>query len=338
MPQDLVLLTGATGFVGFGVLLELLEQKYRVRLAVRSQSRFELVKTALARTKHASAASELEFSVVPDMAVSRAFDESAKGVRFIVHVASSIPAAFADYQKELIDPAVNITTTVLETALQEPSVKKVVITSSVAAVLPDVPEGPFDADTVVPDPEGPFTHPFYAYVASKKLALSATRKFIAGKKPQFDIVNVMPTFVIGPNGMARTKEEYKVGSNAIVLSPLLGLQFPEPRPSSACHVDDVALVHVNALKPEFSGHRNFGVGYNGLDGVEWEAIDEIARRRLPDLVEKGVLPLGGTVAGPKLPFDGSKTEKAMGLKFKSLEDMVVDLGRDYARVAAQESA
>lgn len=338
MSQDLVLLTGATGLVGFRILTELLEQDYKVRLAVRAESKVAALKSALLRTKHAAQENELEFSIVPDMAVSGAFDESVKGgVKFIVHVASPIPAPSDDYEATLIRPAIDTTLTILHSALKEPSVKKVIITSSVAAVIPDMPVEPFDADTVEPDPQGPFTHPFWSYAASKKLALNATRKFIAEQSPRFDVVNVMPSFVIGPNGFAASREEYVLGSNRIALSPLLGLTYPEPRPGFACHVDDVAVVHVAALRSDVSGHHNFGVTYNGPDGIEWDAVVEIVKKRLPGLVEKGVFPLGGRVEAQKVPFDARKTEKILNIKFKTFEDMVVDLASDFARVVAKSS-
>jgi nucleoside-diphosphate-sugar epimerase len=335
MSQDLVLLTGATGLVGFRVLTELLDRQYKVRLALRSEPKIKAIEEALP-SKYA-AVHELEFIIVPDMAVDHAFDDAVKGVKYIVHVASPKADPSDDLEATLIKPAINTTLSILNSASKEPSVKKVVITSSVAAVLPTVPKV-FDADNVEPDPQGPWTHPFSAYVASKKLALSATRRFIADNNPAFDIINVMPSFVIGPNGFAKGKEEYEQGSNRPALAPLRGVQFPEPRPGFVCHVDDVAFVHVAALNPEISGHRNFGVTYDGPNSIEWDTAVDIVKRRLPELVERGVFPLGGTVVTQKVPFEASKTERALGIKFKSFEDMIVDVANEFARVVSETPA
>ncbi|KIW69903.1 hypothetical protein PV04_02220 [Phialophora macrospora] len=337
MSHNLVLLTGATGLVGFRVLTELLERQYKVRLAVRSEAKIKAIEEALA-SKYAAAVHELEFIIVPDMVVDHAFDDAVKGVKYIVHVASPMAVPSDDLETTLVKPAINTTVSILISALTEPGLKKMVITSSVAAVLPTAAPKVFDADNVEPNPQGPWTHTFSAYVASKKLALSATRRFIADSDPHFDIINIMPAFVIGPNGFARGKEDYEQGSNRAALAPLRGVEFPEPRPGIVCHVDDVAFVHVAALDPEISGHRNFGVAYNGPDGIEWDAAIEIVKRRLPELVERGVFPLGGTVVTQKVPFDASKTERALGIKFKTFEDMIVDVANEFARVVSEVSA
>jgi hypothetical protein len=56
---------------------------------------------------------------------------------------------------------------------------------------------------------------------------------------------------------------------------------------------------------------------------------------LPELVERGVFPLGGTVVTQKVPFEAPKTERALGIKFKSFEDMIVDVATEFARVVSE---
>ncbi|KAJ9605711.1 hypothetical protein H2200_009560 [Cladophialophora chaetospira] len=335
MAQDLVLLTGATGFVGFRILAELLDQNYKVRLAVRSDSKIDAIKTALPSKYDAD---ELEFTIVPDLAVANAFDSALKGVKYIIHVAAPGPGPSDDYEATMVKPSINATLSILNSALQSPAVKKVVITSSVAAVMPSEPKV-FDADNILPDPEGPYTHPFWAYCASKQLALSATRRFIAEKNPHFDVISVMPSFVLGPNGFAKGKEDYTEGgaSNRNGLASLLGIMLDEPRPGIVCHVDDVAVVHVKALNAEVKGHQNFGVTFDGPNVIEWNDAQGIVKKKLPELVEKGVFPLGGNVVSPPLPYVAAKTEQALGIKFKSFEEMIVDLASAYARIVSEKS-
>lgn len=56
-------------------------------------------------------------------------------VDYVIHVASPFHFKIADYQKDLYEPAINGTKGILKEALCEKSVKRVVITSSFAAVI-----------------------------------------------------------------------------------------------------------------------------------------------------------------------------------------------------------
>ena len=56
------------------------------------------------------------------------------GVDYIIHIASPFHFNVTDYNKEFYEPAIQGTTGILEEAIKEKSVKRVVITSSFAAV------------------------------------------------------------------------------------------------------------------------------------------------------------------------------------------------------------
>jgi nucleoside-diphosphate-sugar epimerase len=116
------------------------------------------------------------------------------------------------------------------------------------------------------------------------------------EKPHFDVINVLPTFVIGKKQLATTKEEISSarGSNALALGPIFGVQNPAGAPSVTVHVDDVAYVHVAALHPNIEGSQNFGVNWNGIKGVNWDDAIDIVRRHFPKEVESGLFPLGGS--------------------------------------------
>lgn len=72
------------------------------------------------------------------------FDDVVKGADFVLHTASPFFTETSDPQKDLIDPAVKGTTTVLHSA-GKAGIKRVVLTSSVAGqhdVLVHVPAQP----------------------------------------------------------------------------------------------------------------------------------------------------------------------------------------------------
>ncbi|KAI1618580.1 hypothetical protein EDD36DRAFT_35795 [Exophiala viscosa] len=266
MTGELVLLTGGTGHLGYRTLVEALSKGYRVRAAVRSEAKAAGIKSAKSTQPYLN---QLTFVTVPNIETDGAFDDAVKDVDYIVHLASPLANPTDDDEKNIIQPAIRGTLSILYSALKHPSVKKVVITSSVAAVLPVEPK-PFDADSVQPDPQGPYPDTFTAYSASKKFALNRTRDFIAKEKPQFSIINVMPTFVVGKNELSTTPEAVNDGSNRLALVPILGVNNPDSVPSFVCHVDDVAFVHVAALDPKVKGNHNFGVNYPQREAVSVE--------------------------------------------------------------------
>jgi uncharacterized protein YbjT (DUF2867 family) len=88
MAGELVFITGATGFVGFAVLREVLRGGYLVRISVRRPSQVEEIKSHHLISPFSS---KISFVVVPDITASGAFDSALEGVTYILHIASPLP-------------------------------------------------------------------------------------------------------------------------------------------------------------------------------------------------------------------------------------------------------
>ncbi|KAG8892226.1 methylglyoxal reductase (NADPH-dependent) gre2, partial [Tulasnella sp. 408] len=132
--MTLVLVSGINGFVAVEVLVSLLKRGYDVVGTIRSES-----KTAFLRNKFKDAvdSGKLKFAIVPDITVPGAFDEVLKQYQFdvVLHTSSPFYLNAKDVEKELLDPAIKGTKGILESIEKvAPSVKQVVITSSLAAV------------------------------------------------------------------------------------------------------------------------------------------------------------------------------------------------------------
>jgi nucleoside-diphosphate-sugar epimerase len=132
MSNSLVLITGASGFIGSHVTRLALEAGHRVRLTIRRAAQQD--KLAALFAKHAD---QLEFVVVPDFTKPNAFDTALQGgVEHVIHLASPMPGKGNDFKTDYVDPAVQGTLILLEAANSVPSIKRILVTSSILALIP----------------------------------------------------------------------------------------------------------------------------------------------------------------------------------------------------------
>ena len=134
-PLRHVFLTGANGFVGSHILAQLLQRpSIQIRAAVRSKAKADQV-----RSDFPHASSRLSFAIVPDITASDAFDHAFANADppfdAVIHTASLFAFGNVASNIEFLDPAVKGTTEILRaTKALAPEVKRVIITSSFAAV------------------------------------------------------------------------------------------------------------------------------------------------------------------------------------------------------------
>lgn len=344
---ELVFITGGTGHIGFKTIVLALKAGYEVRAAVRSEGKGNQVLQA-ASIKSLNPGSRLSFVVVPDLMAEGAYDEAIKGAKYIIHQASPIVMKNEikpeEYQSVLIEPAVAATTSILTAAKKTTGILRVVITSSVVALIPakyffseDSPKGQiFNEQSTTPFDNGPYPSDFHAYNASKVAALQATNDFIAREKPSFDIVNIAPSFVIGKNELATDVKDFMLGTNAVAWGVVLGNKSTDPVTGTSVHVDDVAYLHVKALSKIIPAGLYIAES-EGVEGTVWESTLDIVAKHFPKAVKKGVLPNNGTVVTRKLPIDASKTERTFGMKFLSYEEQVKSIGRHYLELLGENN-
>jgi nucleoside-diphosphate-sugar epimerase len=127
MAGELIFITGATGFVGSATALAALKAGYRLRVCVRKAS--EKLQALLSEYSE-----QVEYVTIPDLTEETAFQGKLNGVDYILHLASAVPRG-AD-KKDYFIPAVKGTTVLLKEAASVASIKKVVVTSSRAALIP----------------------------------------------------------------------------------------------------------------------------------------------------------------------------------------------------------
>lgn len=333
MSRELNLITGASGHLGLRTVLDALKANYHVRAAVRSQAKADAILAAPSIAALAPG-SALSFAIVPDISAPNAFDDAVKDVNAIIHTASPL-AVGEDYERDIIEPAIKGTMAILSAAKKTPTVRRVVMTSSIVAVMPWADffaveaERVYTADDTTPSPSGPYGHPFEAYAASKVQSLSLTNEFLKREKPHFDVVNVMPGFFIGKNELITEAKDMMSGTNSVAFAMIMGRKNDFASPGTQVHVNDVAKVHVLSLSKDVRGNQNFGIQSGGVDGNAWGDAIGIVKKRFPEAVEDGRLPADGWQASKRVRYDTSETEKVLGIKFQSYEDAVVGLVEQY---------
>ncbi len=204
-----VMVTGATGYVAGWLVKRLLEEGLTVHAPVRDPSNPDKLKYL--NELAVSTPGEIKFFKA-DLLDQGSYAEAMQGCQIVFHTASPFTLEVRDPQKELIDPALLGTRNVLEEATKTPSVKRVVLTSSCAAIYGD------NAD-IEETPDGVFTEEIWntssslqhnAYSYSKTVAEQEAWK-IAKIQDQWDLVTINPSLVIGPGiNPLGTSESFKM--------------------------------------------------------------------------------------------------------------------------------
>jgi dihydroflavonol-4-reductase len=191
-----VMITGATGYVAGWIVKKLLDKGLTVHAPVRDPENAQ--KLQYLNKIAEDAPGTIKFFKA-DLLDEGSYAEAMAGCQIVFHTASPFKIDVADPQQELIDPAKLGTRNVLEEVNRSPSVERVVLTSSCAAIYGD------NAD-LQKTQNGIFTegiwntssslqHQPYSY--SKTIAEKEAWK-INEKQDRWELVTVNPTLVIGP--------------------------------------------------------------------------------------------------------------------------------------------
>lgn len=289
----LLLVTGASGFIGAETIVQALDKGYRARLAIRRPEQADELRARFADTGRVD---QLEFAVVPAIDDKEALKPALSGVDYVLHIASPMPSPNADLQTGYVQPAVRGTAAVLEVAATVSSIKRVIITSSFYALAPmDIHERPgFEiqeganpsivVDLDAPSPPAPYTD-LYKYHISKVLAHRHALEFAATQKPAFDVLTVHPYYVIGHDrALHRDSKTGAPQHRPVPLFYTLSLQQETPLLSSAyADVRDVAAMEVGAItvkniKPRGEITEVLALGPR----VTWAQIRDFVKTKYPD--------------------------------------------------------
>ncbi|KAI9159149.1 NAD dependent epimerase dehydratase [Paramyrothecium foliicola] len=314
MAKDILFITGATGFIGAWVALASLKAGYRVRLSVRRSEQIETLQKRF--SEHAG---NIEFVLIPDFTAPNAFAEGIAGAGYVIHVASPMLGKGSDFKRDFVAPAVTGTISVLNTAKTTPSVKRVLVMSSILAILPlGILEGkdeshPTDFDENLELPDGP-EGAGRKYQGSKILAHKATEKWVIENQPGFPVLTFHPTFVIGPSLSQKTPGEID-DINKFFLDTVRSGDIVIP--SIFVDVRDVAEAFIKGLDSKVSQWQTFPLSTN--PPLSWDDIAIKVQALYPNAGFKLKSPIP---AGPAMQPSTEAAESILGLKWTSQEEMI----------------
>lgn len=340
-PPNKVLVTGANGFVAMWIVRDLLEHGYSVRGTVRSVEKGEYPKNYFANY-----ASKFEVIVVEDMTKEGAFNEAVKGVEAIVHTASPISVNWVRVE-DVIDPAVKGTTRLLQSALKYGHfVKRIVYTSTGAAVRPETRES--STFTVFTEEDwnvraieilkeqGDKTSAATAYHASKTLAEQSAWKFVKDHSDEisWDLTALNIPLTLGPpihdvTDPSSLKSSMRWFYNNVV-DPVKSVEEGNSLTGHPwADVRDVAKGHRQALEKEEAGSERI------IIAGPWTARQvfiDTANALEPAPKLSRPLPKGDPGSSYPAPhgYDASKSRRILGLEYHSLTETTRDVLLDFA--------
>lgn len=331
--SECVFVTGATGFIGAHCVGILLDRNYRVKAHSRSMEKFLKLKSSVPSCKEHL----VEPAIGSDITNYEELAKLMKDCTGVIHLASPFKFAVENYVNDLLVPALKGTEAVMKAAHDNSSIKRVVLTSSFAAVY-DASEGNQPGVVLNEENFSPLTwedgattkDPAVAYRVSKTISENLAWNFMETHSPGFDLVVLCPTMVFGPLYSTKLISDLKElnFSNQIIMKLLDSPSGEIPPTKNPVWVDvrDLAEYHVSALIKAEASNQRFLISAGEYDNQE---IVDLLREHFLD--ESAIrIPVGipgQRISGTHYTTDSSKGEKLLQVPYRSLKSSVVDLSK-----------
>lgn len=236
--RERVLVTGISGFIGLHCAKELLKKGFEVRGSVRNMKKADEVLMTLAAAS--VDAQNLTF-VQLDLTSDKGWNKATEGCDYMMHIASPFTIANPKTEEEMITPAVEGSLRALRAA-ESAGVKRVVVTSSIVAMMGSMKTGTFGPS----DWTNSNSSKISTYTKSKTLAERAAWDFMQNlpASSTMELVTVNPGGVFGPPLGANI-----TGQTMAIVDQMLNGKLPLIPNIAIPMVDvrDLAVLHVQAM-------------------------------------------------------------------------------------------
>jgi nucleoside-diphosphate-sugar epimerase len=332
-----VLVTGANGYVASWLVKKLLTEGITVHAAVRNPKKKEKIIHLVNLAN--SLPGNIRF-FESDLLNEGSYQEAMEGCELVYHTASPFITDVKDAERDLLIPAEKGTENVLNSAKVVQSVKRVVVTSSCAAMYTDAidtinsPKGRIDEDVW----NETASKDYQPYMFSKTLAEKKAWE-IAKSQSNWDLVTINPSFVMGP----ALNAAYTTSESINVLKMFASGEMKNGAPKmgvGVVDVRDVAEAHYNAgFMPEANGrYLTSAHNTNFLEmaltlNEKFGSSYPLPKKALP----KWLLMLIGPMVNPlfsrkfikkniniEWKADNSKIKNQLGIEFKPLQETMED--------------
>lgn len=322
--MNTILVTGASGYIASWIVKLLLEQGETVHGTVRSLKNKDKISHLL---ELQSKYPDRFFLFEAGLLNKESYRQAMKGCSIVMHTASPfVISKIKDAQQELIRPALEGTHNLLSLANEFPEVKRIVVTSSVAAIYSDATDIRQTKNQIFTEDSWNTAsnekHNPYQY--SKTIA-EREAWTIAGKQKQWTLATINPGFVMGPSLSKR------VDSTSVdMMRSLLNGKFKSGVPDlyfGVVDVRDVAKAHILAAMNESAIGRHICVGQT----LSLLDMAKILHENFPKLpVPKSVAPKFLLyLAGPLMGFSWKFINQNVGISFRFDNLKSIKLGLNY---------
>lgn len=336
---ELVLVTGASGFIAKHLTLQLLQKGYEVRGTVRALNKTDQIKRSLDEAR--ADISKLTFAAA-DLSNDEGWDAAIDGCDGVFHVASPFPVEQPRDRMALVPAARDGALRVIDAAR---AAKRIVMTSSMAAMMyrakrPDVMAV---SETDWTDTNWKQTTP---YIVSKTLAEKAAwdRATQNGFKHRLTTIN--PGLVMGP------AMDDDLGASIQLLSLMTKGEFPAAPPVSYPIVDvrDVADLHIRAYEASDAGGRRLIAASDTMSLLDIAAVmrdvapafaEKTPQRALPTLAVRLAALFDRRVAsvladlGTMPQADTAYVKALTGIEFRTGREAVAAATRSLEKIKAR---